>query len=1198
MTSQQAQSVQQLQRTWLDTQRRTAQIVEESLVALLAISRDSAPSTSSQPQRLRQWIAVASLHSITDSKEAAKLDSIDALTALLEVGVQAAEPEHFDPSSSTGPSLSTTGKTLLVAQNTLSALRKAGVTAHTADSSASSDALDQEEEEDDEEAAWFDTKQATPSPSPAAQAAPSLMLPSLCTALAHPVKLAILLAPYADRLVVWLNAVSKPIYTHSVWPARLQIVRNILSRIAIVEDGDGQEHALQQLERLRLMPFRKGAGESIDIWTELCEKEDPSPLSPLANAFGSDASDDLTDVEYEAANIASTAEWYLSTATHLSTTYDAPTLASALCRFAQRQVSPDSSRLQTERLRQLMEDLDASRVLEDGSNQANFDHEGSETFLRRLRDDPISALALPLAESKAGWSLEALSSALATVCAKLHATPQATARDICWRVAQTQGNLVSLPALLRAGQVSDDDRSIIAISVLLASRRKEGTEQLKELLRGAADRQGDSNSLLSRLRGLYPTQMDGKKAVDGSLPSAREVFRMCEASEGTALAALQSRCRLYFATLEENQQIASALASLAPWQVILCESEQDSSQVFGQVVRSMTPPDSPQTYVDLHSAVEQSHNLRLLLEHLKPTFIAGASINAVLACQAPESQILSAVTAIARCLPASEVEAVLIAAARNALDRAQGGRNAVPDLKKARQSLLAAPNQKSPLVTASLSFLNAVMRLMQLTQPLSSVLHRSMLMTPLEIRFSTKKLDVIRKWLDAGSDSAWKREDDVIETALGLCAGYNTDTLGANDDHSSQEVTQAPKVPSRNVIKIHVYAMLADAALGNNDLARSQEYASKMVHAMHDLSKRASKSQRSVAAHTGGSATADVHTELEEAREVVWTTLFSMSKHPHSGGGGSLEAVRRQWLAEAIAYAPQQRVADLLKRWRGLNNEQVDRQENDVKTLFDSCRKTQEQNGFSSTVLPASNDSGTGSGVFSLAALAVNRSHWPIVGGVKSGSMDPASAFASGGLGVGGVGGALSSLAGSLGENYYGSRLTGLWGSNLPAAAHPAPAIEAQTAPRSSKDEATQQRRASGSREPRSAASLFDDFDGRPRHSDGAPMPKGSGQRSQSPSSYGNYLDPAERAARAARGFLSGWRGGTASSPLAGMSELAGAPRPNAAGGPHPPGGSGWAALGSRGMGWLMGEEEGEVGHQTQRTATGVPMRQQQSHER
>lgn len=1191
----------------------TPSLVRETLEALVYSCQDAAITENDRRGRLG-WVSMAALHTFVQPPLAAKLSSVDAVSSLLGVALRASrqlltEPSKGTEDGSAGTDSAAAEKTnrsvrtsLGIMSQAWDAWQKTGMGAHTQTDSVglSGGLAGAQDEDEDEDSAWFDTSAATPSPQP--PTSPSLPLLSLVTALAEPIELASLLAPYPQRLAIWLKHLSHTLYTKAIWPRRFEAVKAGLAYHAV---AGSTSSTLNDYLREGLLPSTGEDGHEKDLWTELSVPGAAAPSQVdgdlvdqdlIASFSTPDLIETYQDSPLDSAHIG---DFFYEQVQTLSETYGATQLASRLADISAEQASQLGA--VTTASEELVKFRDASRVSDVLSGVSGQTH-----TLRSLLTDPASVIATSLSQAKP--DLAALNFLLAYASSETGQDRCEIARRVVWK---TSANSKCPPRVLD-NYITDtwtepEEVQTIGMSLVLSSSDSGRCSDFLHLL----DRVPNGSptvTLPSAFTRLFPAlklQDNGRLSSAPSPPSAEALYGSLKrhvVGEPEAFALLSARCHSFAEataapTVQGPNYLGDALSQQHSWIPIVAATTPELQTGLLNTVTASFKESSrgTQAWLDFHDQIARFAQPPSLFNALSKGQASRLVLRAALSSNDGAHVFQPLVQRSS--LDAAEVEGVLIEAATDLYDRASAGRAGVAQLKKVRECLSHDAESSSANITGSLSFLTATLRLMQLSSPIPSSLHPSLPMSPLEIRLAKDKLAIIRRWLSSGSDGAWRREDDALETAWGLCAGSAPGMLGSPQSRQGNEAMDASQieestprdsaqgsVPSKQCIKVQVLAMLADAAVSHGDLKYTGQYVESMLQTLKAMVKRARRTSDVASANA-------LKREVEQAQETVWTTLFSMSKHPHCASADA--ELTKRWLAEAVAFAPRERVGELLKRWKTLAKDSTNQEEEDteVAALASAARIAaaleQQRNGgarglagidASAAVNAAS---GLGAGVFNLAAAAVNRSHWPLSFGSRGasenalpsshgavhGSNEPGRSLAQeqqassaaygfpGGLPFGGTGvsSALSSLAGHIGEG-YGSRLTGFLGSGG-AGARQSGEMDRGTVPTE----------AGG----RSAAALFDGFDSSSNPSQNQSRTLRPGSATASPSLGGGaYLDPAERAARAARGFLSGLRGAASNSrPSSSEGGMAGASGSRS-------GDGGWSSLSSRGMGWLMGDED------------------------
>lgn len=1118
---------------------------QRAFLASSQLTPDVIASTISQlvgQQECSLWVATAVVHALQGPTRVADLAVASSLVDLGLTAAGAGTPSS-PPRGDADALRAQLHAQLSVIRDSLSAFEKTGVRAVPTDDDVAV-ADEDEGDEDDEESSWFDAAAASPSPSPSPSAAPSIPLASLLPALSNPPAVAKLLAPYPSRLAVWLQSIPRPTFQQTIYPQRLDIVHAALVHFAIVGDDEG----VKGLQSAGLL-----LEASSDLWTHLC--------------------DDVDDVAAASQSRPQQAlSFYLSEVRELEETYGNATIALQLARVALA-LSSGAAATDVQRLRQqLTEYADQLAIfLQVGpSEQAPTSTALQRHLLTRPQDVlldvgddvDVSMLLKPVIDRQASSQQEIVTRAV-------------------FEQYRRRG-LVS-PHLLQAighqTNVADVVASLLLSCVDAESAR--GLNQVATILTQSGEDTGATSMSSSPLRRCFPPlHGDVARSLKTAPPSAEAIHHHLREDGLTQeqRSSLLARCAQWI-----NNNNGKAVG-LPPWSLILSQGQPDAQlALLKHIISERLPSCST-----LAACQALQASLRLpLLDSVDPMQITSELLRALLI---HNRHHLFAEIGLSANIDSASLEQVIISSARYHFDRTAGGRNGVDDLKKARACLELAPSPPSPAITASERFLAAVIRLMQVTRPLSSALHSSLPLAPLEVRLSRDRLAVIKNWLSRGEDAAWKRPEDVIDTAMGLCedqdgtlaSGGSGDEggNGKGDAIASTSSSSSFATSSSGPLLLHVqlYAMLADAAIAHGDLSLTSQYAASLLKAHRDVVKRRKAS-------TSTSDAADV----AAARETTWLTLFSLAKHPSAATDVQLQ---KYWLAEALAHAPADRTAEILKRYRAI--ESSDENESGGQDIL---------SGMSAASLPSSPlpssllrlptgasaaaavhaASGLGAGVFGLAAGAMSSMRGGGGGGgtAGGGEMMPPSVAVSGPTSPAsapwgsaqGLGTALSSLAGSFTEG-YGTRLTGFLGSGGGsggggggggvAAGQGLGAARPSPSPSS----------------PRTAASLFDNLGGggsndthrQPTYthsnSSQAPPPRTSAPHTQ-------YLDPAERAARAARGFFSGLRG-VSSGGGSGKDDSSDRSASPASTNRHVSGGTGaggWASRATRGMDWLLDDE-------------------------
>ncbi|CAO1629610.1 unnamed protein product [Parajaminaea phylloscopi] len=1161
-----------------DIDRQEAFLLEESISSdtVKTLLRPLLPEThhdSALAAQMKLWLSVAAVRVLTEPELARRIASVEAAIDLVEVGIAASLPVR----DSQDGAASIRGA-LLTMHSSLQAWVKTAVRTHAGNEDDQVGPSDDGQASDEEDSAWFDTQAHTPSPGPGKDA-PSIALDKLLRVLGQPLETALLLCPWPERLSVWLRSVSPAVYASLLKPHRRRIVEASLT-FAAIADLDTLDN-LTDLRKSDLLPLANGATlwEQLDQGARSLASTDDE-LSALLSGHCDVVARTQSDGFPTAA--AEIRDWFASQALRIESQTGNVVAALRLCALAPEDLSGGEA-ARDDLLLRVSQDLELCRQFKRPLRGQTGDLQAS--FPQMLLDEPVQVLHEFLTSSKHTPDEDALRLALdhLTSSADHMHDPREVARQVCWRLSTQDGdgssrasiNVEGILLLLKGSGASQRERQMVALSIFACSQTVAQAKCCAALLNTVFDRAE------TRREAADPGH-EGSRLIfrtPSSPPNPEVFFARLAATDlpGASLEDLKQRCQGWLAAASDPAlQLVFSQPELLPRHCLAFAGDALSQQeAFQQAVHGAAKQAlSADEWVDLGEASSRLLFAQQPLDALEETDVFRIVLSgAMRSHNLQDGDLQRLVRQLgARLGPDADTYALLVASVRDCFDRAPGGRAAVSELRKVRAVLLASDalpssgEAASPTVaTLSCDFLAAVVRLMQLSPPLPSTMHPSIPMTPAEIRLTKNKLDVVRRWLSLGSDKAWKREQDVLDTSLGLCLGAGPGSIGDGTENqggadsqptasaSSSRRAASPHT-SKHAIKVHVMAMLADAAVAGSDLVQTSHYVDELLSALTDLRKRSRRKSSQV-----GEA------EVEAATEAAWTSLFAISKHPNCQDSD----VRKQWLGQAMALAPPARLNDMLKRWRELASSDTaadEEGEAEMAVAVTLAMNTHQQrrgaggvgSKMPSAYAAAQAASGLGAGVFSLAAAAVNNSHWPLGrshGGRDEGGDALQPPAAGMGLGGSGVGGALSTLAGHLGEG-YGSKLTSLWGGASPLLSSVRPlSTESPTTQQSSETAPRQPARPSSSSS-RTAASLFDGFG------------SGSSVRSESPSRNAAYLDPAERAARAARGFLSGLRTGGG----------AGNETQSADGGASPSlplgGSAGWSALSTRGMGWLMGEDE------------------------
>lgn len=425
-------------------------------------------------------------------------------------------------------------------------------------------------------------------------------------------------------------------------------------------------------------------------------------------------------------------------------------------------------------------------------------------------------------------------------------------------------------------------------------------------------------------------------------------------------------------------------------------------------------------------------------------------------------------------LDEEELEDIILDASEELYDNSTSANLHQGDMKMAYDLLSRAPKaNSSKRVQQFKAFIEATSRLC--SYRVASNVHANALLLPIEIRISSDRLDLIRRLLGTRSD-AYRTPDMILDVAYKLCAI----PPGPRGD------TSASAIPNKSFVENSTLAMLTDAALSQGDYTSAQSFCERLVSNALNLGKRVEQSR----SDESGNISKQTIGLYEEATNLAHRTCHQLSKQPD----WTDHASRLRWAGFALAFCPAEQLGKYMENWRKIALEfEQELQANPPKIFVDELQR--------------SNRAGV-----SAASLG--------------GGLSAALQASTGGLSAAGLA-ALSQFGGSL--ESYANPLGALF-SRGPSAIRPLAANNSNT---------TNLTR-SGSQ--RSNSSAPEKSVGNVQHNTGSPISRaarlfdglGSGQSqldNHSSSSGGGtpsegmpgYMDPAERAARAARRFFSGF---------------------------------------------------------------------------
>lgn len=436
-------------------------------------------------------------------------------------------------------------------------------------------------------------------------------------------------------------------------------------------------------------------------------------------------------------------------------------------------------------------------------------------------------------------------------------------------------------------------------------------------------------------------------------------------------------------------------------------------------------------------------------------------------------------------LDSEEQEDIIVDASEELYDNSTSANLHQGDMKMAYDLLSRAPQANdSKRVQQFKAFIEATSRLCSFRVP--SKIHANALLLPIEIRISSDRLDLIRRLLGTRSD-AYRTPDMILDVAYKLCAI----PPGARGD------TSAGSIPSKILVENSTLAMLTDAALSQGDYTSAQGFCERLVTNALNLGKRVEQSR----SDQSGSVSKQTVELYEEVTSLAHRTCHQLSKQPD----WTDHASRLRWAGFALAFCPAEQLGKYMENWRKIAHEfEQEIQANPPKIFVDELHR-----------------GGLSRGGVSAASLG--------------GGLSAALQASTGGLSAAGLA-ALSQFGGSL--ESYANPLGALF-SRGPSAIRPLGSNNGSTnltrsgsqRSNSSVQNSSQaagvhgdvQTNTNNTGSPISrAARLFDGLGG-PGHADGHSSSSGGGTPSEG---MPGYMDPAERAARAARRFFSGFGAG------------------------------------------------------------------------
>lgn len=475
-------------------------------------------------------------------------------------------------------------------------------------------------------------------------------------------------------------------------------------------------------------------------------------------------------------------------------------------------------------------------------------------------------------------------------------------------------------------------------------------------------------------------------------------------------------------------------------------------------------------------------------------------------------------------LSTAEKDELILAASRELYDNSTNSNLHTGSMKTA-YDVLGLGSADSDSLKRERAFIEATSRFCSFR--VSSKLHSSVPLAPIEIRLESNRLDLLARLL-AQKEDAYKTPDLILDLAKKLCNVPSPSTSPNASKESSQQ-----KLTPKAIIEVKTLAMLADAATAASDYERANALCERLVASILALRKRAQAasahhartasqggngivSEDEKGSESSGSGSAPI--PIEEAEDIGWKTLLQVTKDPSWDN----VALKLKLMGQVLSLCPPERLEQLLQTWRKLDQEYSDLVERDPAA---AQKMLLQQSG-------SVEQGADGRGGFMVGNAAAG------ILGLGASAAAAAAAAAGGNLPSGIMEGATSPFSALFAS-------AGLRSNN----SKPAPNRDSKTS-----QAVAQQKQQPQQREYGRAAQLFDGLGGDER----SPRTMSGG---------GLYLDPAERAARAARNFF-----GTFSTSSSSSSST---PPTQRQGHEQEPGGEGGGGFSlSRGVGWLIGEND------------------------
>lgn len=786
------------------------------------------------------------------------------------------------------------------------------------DNKADKSAAGEESEEADDFDAWAEVAESTPSPVVGGSIRMALSDFIQQTPLSHAIQLASSFQPVELRLLI---KALPPTFFTVVEPHRLSITKLLLLSAASAEAD------LELLHQLRLLPGIENGNEN-DVWAECKQQRDSDPdltdeknvcdaLSQLGLLPAEDA------VDWMALKEPVTAPLLVSFYKECVTALEGQ--AASIRAAIQLATIVSSNKLGLPRdgsITLLQEDLSLLLPLVYGASASS---QSKSWTLSRFREELAGRVDLEQRQRMASLYLEGANLPReALEGARNGALP--FLRLITQRYAQQMDERGQVNDMVRAGFVrtlltlADKEHITIVRSVLEGSKdcgvELDPEEVGKACLACLLGSTKLDQSTMQEAERLATFAMSLFKAVAwtgneqplreyvgpalhqgvGNVLLPSQVFCFLGSLDGPSLRYHLERCRLY---LDAYHRLAAWNGALnLPWLANAQGQREEQLGCVTRIVRSFArEPKSQQQWSSLVDSITRSVGSGGALDALQDKDVGRLVVEGALRTgdMRTFAHVLSqhGVSQLAD----AEQEEIILNASREYYDNATLANLHQGDMKIAYEILAQYGPPTTPRIEQEKGFIEASSRLCSFR--IQSALRPGVLLSPIEIRLSHDRLDLIKRLLESRED-AYKTPDSVLEMAVKLCA------VPSGSPEATVEVFSRPLVEAKTL------ALLTEAALGQADYAQAQASCERLVSNVAALGKRVEQS---------GATQGRQHEQVVELHrrvsEIAHRSCFYLcNQHEWKD-----VANRLRWASYVLAYCPDDQVERYLKTWRELERQ-------------------------------------------------------------------------------------------------------------------------------------------------------------------------------------------------------------------------------------------------------------------------------------